>query len=995
MIQMANGEIWFATQEGLCSYDGLNWKVVSDSSSLFPYLNHVQMFEFADTSLYILGSNTKHFKLAKYHRGIWTAVNLPDFMMEPELSNSYAATSQDNESSQIIIGYNQTLYSYDGQVWSENKLNFLQNDTYITTLEAKGDSLWIGTNHGLLLNYHHQNHWIDKSQMFINIKWDDKSKKLYMLGTDFLGTYNIESGIEKIISENPIGLAGYSAPGNLEVKGNFIYYSYNSPLYQYNLRTKEIRPILAEFFDADHTCMKAIFDHEDNLWVSTLRGAFKVNNLHVYHLNDHHLLENEVSAVFEDSNGDIYMGGNAGLNILRSNGQIDKYPFDPQFVKPRIMDIVKFNDIIYLAGNTLGVVVFDKNHFIYDVNHDPTVRIADLHVYKNELYAATQSSILKKTHSGWTQEMMLDIGGNIRKIAFDDKNKLLLTSEGIYDLKSEKLIVNGDHGTNSVYCYTYYQGEILLGTFAGLRSLKNNQIVPVQKIDPQWTDPVYALQKDSINKGVWVGTGSGVFYHQPGVTHRLWKKNGLIGNEINRNAFCALKNGKMIIGTDEGVSFFEPDINALSVPTPTVEINGYSINSVFGQHMASQLSYDQNDLIFHFRTISFYDEAHIRYRVKLKGYDNEWQEIPYPTQRSVQYRNLKPGNYQFMVQASIKYGNWSDTAYSPVFEINRAFTQTIWFRGLIGLTVILIIIGLAKLRNQQLKAQNEKLETMVLQKTQELNERNQELVKTIKDLKSAQGQLIQSEKLASMGHLTAGIAHELNNPLNYIRGGAECIIKNIHELNSLLSEYSSNKVPDTIQNISYLMDESQVLAESILTGANKSTDIVKSLNSFTADAQQFYSFTDLEKEVETALTLLGNQIGFRITVNRMFGNVPPIECYPAKVNQIIVNLLINAIQAIENDGEITVRIFRKDTQNVCLEITDSGVGIPAENFEKVFEPFFTTKDTNSGLGLTMVESIVQEHHGRIKIRSKVNQGTKVSVWLPVTQDHHPIESLTV
>ncbi len=135
--------------------------------------------------------------------------------------------------------------------------------------------------------------------------------------------------------------------------------------------------------------------------------------------------------------------------------------------------------------------------------------------------------------------------------------------------------------------------------------------------------------------------------------------------------------------------------------------------------------------------------------------------------------------------------------------------------------------------------------------------------------------------------------------------------------------------------------------------------------------------------------MLNNQVGFRITVNKMFGNIPPIECYPAKINQLLVNLLKNAVQAIEHEGEITIRYYRKDDKRIGLEISDDGVGIPQDLQEQVFEPFCTTKDTNPGRGLAIVKSIVQEHHGSIKLDSKPGKGTKVKIFLPVNQTAHP------
>lgn len=141
--------------------------------------------------------------------------------------------------------------------------------------------------------------------------------------------------------------------------------------------------------------------------------------------------------------------------------------------------------------------------------------------------------------------------------------------------------------------------------------------------------------------------------------------------------------------------------------------------------------------------------------------------------------------------------------------------------------------------------------------------------------------------------------------------------------------------------------------------------------------------------MNTALTLLNNQIGFRITINKFFGNVPRLECYPAKINQMLVNLLLNAIQAIPEEGEITIRIYRKDIKHLALEIIDTGEGIEIDDEEKVYEPFFTTKDNNPGLGLTIVKSIIQDHHGQVHFMSQKGRGTKVRVVLPLQQTFHP------
>ena len=991
MEQLPNGEIWFATQDGISTYDGIGWQSFPDSLGVLPIIGKVCMEGLADSSVYVLGFNGDKLSFSRYVNDRWSSLTLPPEIANLPLHSRYNMGHRlSKHGNKLTIGILNKLYTYSGNQWSQQTLSETDPETYkINTIKTLGDSVMIASNKGLHLYLDGTLTTLVENQDVQDLDYSIEHDAFYLLGKDWLGTLSRGSTeIAFLFKDELIGYPDVGMVSNLVQHRGKVYYSSNSPLYQYDLHSHERRAVITEYFDLDYVCMNALIDHEGSLWVGTLRGAFKVNNQNIWNYNSHFLLENEVSAMLEDQNGDLYFGSNLGLNIVRTTGEVEKYPFPRKFIHARVMDIVSFNGAIYMAGNTAGVVRFKNGQFDFDlIQANPNTRVLDLQVYQGRLYASCQNTIYKKEGNQWSQitTSRKDAYGVIRKMAFDNQRQLLLTQMGVDNLASGEFIQSENLNDNNIYTGIEYDGHFLLGTANGIRLLEGNQIVRSPNYD-HFDSPVYSFLTDQEGR-LWVGTGKGIYLMRLLETYHLSKSNGLAGNEINRNAFLLAQNGKILVGTDEGASIYDPrEIPVL--PVPKIEYLGANVN---GDLPSSQsLSHSENNIRFQYRSVSFYDEEHINYRVKLDGLEDDWQLIPFYNQHTILYSNLKPGNYQFMVQARIGKGDWSPTASSPPLTVRSAFYDNSWFRVGVTILVLLLILFLARLRSRALKSRNELLQARVREKTRELKNQNSRLMKTIKELKSAQGQLIQSEKLASMGHLTAGIAHELNNPLNYIRGGAECIMKNLEELRHLqLQLHAKESEPSLLEEYQMLMDDSNQLAQSILNGASKSTDIVKSLSSFTADSQNFYSFTDLQKEVDTSLTLLNNQIGFRITINKMFGNIPPIECYPAKINQLLVNLLMNAVQAIEHEGEITIRYYRKDDKRIGLEILDDGVGIPQDLHEQVFEPFFTTKDTNPGLGLAIVKSIVQEHHGSIKLDSKPGKGTKVKIFLPVNQTAHP------
>lgn len=266
-------------------------------------------------------------------------------------------------------------------------------------------------------------------------------------------------------------------------------------------------------------------------------------------------------------------------------------------------------------------------------------------------------------------------------------------------------------------------------------------------------------------------------------------------------------------------------------------------------------------------------------------------------------------------------------------------------------------------RTEELASANEELSAI----NDDLFLQRQELEKTLEELKNAQQQLVQTEKMASLGVLTAGIAHEINNPLNFIHNGLAVIENHIIE-----------KHPEDKPLLAEVFD-------AIKTGISRTSNIVKSLNSFSRNDSLPYTNCVIQDILEDCLTMLYSQYKGRIKVIKNYYQLKTyVLANEGKMHQVFLNLLANAIQSIEDHGTIEITVSNGDSK-INVIITDSGCGIQAEDISRIFDPFYTTKDPGkgTGLGLSITQNIIHEHMGTIRCVSKVNEGTSFIVSLPI------------
>jgi len=305
-------------------------------------------------------------------------------------------------------------------------------------------------------------------------------------------------------------------------------------------------------------------------------------------------------------------------------------------------------------------------------------------------------------------------------------------------------------------------------------------------------------------------------------------------------------------------------------------------------------------------------------------------------------------------------------------------------------------------RHEEIQQANEEIQLAneeVLATNEALEEQKRELQFTLENLKRTQSQLIDSEKMASVGVLTAGIAHELNNPINFVSGNVNPLRRDIKDLFTLLSKYDDlisekglskdfSDVEDLKDKLDYnfLTKEIFNLLKGIEEGAHRSSLIVKGLRSFSRLDEEKCQVYDIHDGIESSLILLHNRLKNRIAIHRDYGDFNDIECYPSKLNQVVMNILTNSIQAIEGKGDIHIQTV-SSAIGVKIIIKDNGRGMTAEVKRHIFESFFTTKDVGkgTGLGLSISFGIIEQHKGNIDVISEPGKGTEFIISLPKTQ----------
>ncbi len=394
-----------------------------------------------------------------------------------------------------------------------------------------------------------------------------------------------------------------------------------------------------------------------------------------------------------------------------------------------------------------------------------------------------------------------------------------------------------------------------------------------------------------------------------------------------------------------------------------------------GRYPRTDLNYGQSLKIdFLVPDYNLYNRPH--YALMLEGLDDRWTERH--DQTYIEYMSLHEGDYRLRIRAMNPDG-------AILSEIEYVFSVSPpWYRGTAAWLIYAacLAVGITfifRWRLAMLKRRNIVLQTMVDERTRELRQ--------------AESQLIQSEKMAAIGQMVAGIAHEINNPLNFIIPNLDYIQTELNKMNKGAEKNSSGLAAPLTVPAQETGTEIQDAIRASIEGSLRIKDIVVRLKSFTAHGASHYDIVDIEKHFELMLDLFFHQFS-EITIEKKFGGIPPVKVIIQEMNQCFMNILFNSVQAIQDArrekmiGTGAGRIIISTRMNgtaIEIGISDNGIGIQEEILTKIFDPFFTTKPVGRGKGLGLTESfaVIKKHHGEIKVESKHKEGTTVRITLPL------------
>ena len=330
--------------------------------------------------------------------------------------------------------------------------------------------------------------------------------------------------------------------------------------------------------------------------------------------------------------------------------------------------------------------------------------------------------------------------------------------------------------------------------------------------------------------------------------------------------------------------------------------------------------------------------------------------------------------------------------------------------------VLLLAVGFVAVRlhgsYREINSANDELAELNESLEQRVNERTNELAGTLSDLKESQVQLVQAEKMSSLGQLVAGISHEINTPLLYLANNAELIQERIGLMRQFVTtclaafaiksedfpdraEYQSRfvnalkdvKIMLRDEDLEASLAEAEDLARDSIAGLGELTEMAQSLKDFSRLDRAPIANFDVNAGLDKTLLIAKNVVKHKANVRKFYGEIPEIQCAPSQINQVFLNIITNAAQAIETQGEIVITTKMHDANHVAIRIADTGCGIPEENLAKIRDPFFTTKEvgTGTGLGLSICDEIIRSHHGELLVESQVGKGSAFTVVLPVKQ----------
>jgi signal transduction histidine kinase len=652
-----------------------------------------------------------------------------------------------------------------------------------------------------------------------------------------------------------------------------------------------------------------------------------------------------------------------------------------------------------------------------------------------------------------------DMSSNgINALYVDKKGSVWIGGDKFVCSTDGKLTIIQDTPGLNFFTFVFYEdvhGTMWAGSTLGLYRIDNGHAVAVPLPDSLAGGAIFDIQGDA-DGTLWIGsTGNGIIRYKEGKFKAITPKDGLFdynsyclledefGNfwtDCNKgiyrvskkelNDFCdgkipsvsctvfgtadGMKNrecnggsspnawkmhdGKLCFSTVRGVAMIYPaDIKLNMVPPPLVIEQMLVEQKPSDPRMANVYAPGTQKFEFHFAGISFLGADKVQYKYKLEPFETEWVDAG--GRRDAFYTHIPPGDYTFKVKAANSDGVWNEMGASTSFTLKPFFYQSGWFLAICIVGFVGVGPGLYFMRVRQLKRRELELTSIVEARTRDLKKEKDNVEKALGDLKEAQTQLVLSEKMASLGQLTAGIAHEIKNPLNFVNNFAALSNDLMNELKETLANKNDVLDEETKTTIGELLSDLQQNVTKINEHGKRADSIVRGMLLHSRGKTGERQPTDVNALLAEYTNLAYHGLraqdsSFNIKIDTKFdATIGNVNVVPQDLSRVFLNIINNGCYSAHDkkkhsaDGFApTIRVSSRNAgEKFEVRIWDNGGGIPQSVLDKIFNPFFTTKPAGAGTGLGLSMSydiITQEHKGEIKVNTKEGEFAEFIIMIP-------------
>ncbi len=784
-----------------------------------------------------------------------------------------------------------------------------------------------------------------------------------------------------------------------------------------------------------------VFDSFGSLWIGTAangllkyeeRSMFKSYNSNTKDKDSSAITPGWVTSIVESHDKKIWIPtsgshGTAGLNVLDpKTGELRSIPYHT-FLPGcyMISALTEINPGEWMLSTNLGIYkYFAKTKKIIKIVLNGVADSTTInHFYtdsKGNEWLCTLTGLFKKnkgseTFSRYDLSAIPSANASSNEItrAFESKKHglWLITNNGLflYDYVTDKISRHGyDKNAGDVFItqdinsfYESPDGIAWVGTWQGGLSEYNVESKKIKTFTREDGLPSMSIQSiiaDEQNNTLWLSTFDGL--------SRLDLKtkqfnnfsiiDGIQGQLFADGSYLKTSDGSFVFGGSNGITIFDPDaMNKNSTPPKVflTDLKLFNRSIVPGEKSILkdpiydtkeiELSHDQNNISIDFIALHYTNPAKNKYAYKLDNYDNDWREVG--NQHTAFYPTLSPGKYIFHVKAANNNGVWNEEGATLTIIIDPPWWKTIWAYIFYGvLLIVFAVVSNRYLRQRLVQKERSRNQARELAQAKEIE-------KAYNELKTTQAQLIQAEKMASLGELTAGIAHEIQNPLNFVN--------NFSEVNTeLIDELEQEADKGNISEVKSIAKDIKENEQKISHHGKRADAIVKGMLQHSRSSIGEKEPADINALADEYLRLSYHGLrakdkSFNAMMKTDFDqSIGKINIIPQDIGRVLLNLYNNAFYAVSEKAKLSANSYqptakvstRKLNDKIEIRVEDNGNGIPKKILDKIFQPFFTTKPTGqgTGLGLSLSYDIIKAHSGEIKVETKEGEGSEFIIQLP-------------